>query len=88
MHRHKLCVFTYIFLTSMALSFHVLTLERVLHAVKGISLWSMPSRVVRIDTSDEFQTALDNANSGDHILNVDRSCLPGENEMKAAGGNS
>lgn len=86
MRRTRLCVFTYIFLTSMTLGFHVLTLERVLHAIKGISLWSMPSRVVRIDTSDEFQTAMDNAQSGDHMMYVERSCLPGENEMKAAGG--
>ena len=85
MHCNKFCVFTYIFLTSLALGFHVLTLERVLHAVKGVSLWSMPSRIVRIDTSDEFQTAMDNANSGDHMMYVERSCLPGENEMKAAG---
>lgn len=82
MHRCRYCVYTYIFVTGMALTFHIMTLEHMFTAIKGISLWSMPSRVVRIDTSDEFHTAMDQENCGDHMMEVDIAALPGDNETK------
>ncbi|MFO1241848.1 MAG: hypothetical protein U1E36_01385 [Rickettsiales bacterium] len=83
MHWHKTRIYSYVFMTLVGVSFHVLTLERVLQPVKNVALLSMPSRVVRIDTSDEFQTAMDNRNVGDHMMEVDRSVLPGKYELKA-----